>query len=64
MIVAIVAIVAIDVIRSNILLLFVNVNNIVVNNQGWIALHIFTIISIALYAVGTWYILDRHLNLG
>ena len=64
LIVAIVAIVAITVIRSNILVLFVNVNNIIVNNQGWIALHIFSIISIALYAIGTWYILDRHLNLG
>lgn len=64
LIVAIVAIVAITVIRSNVLVLFVNLNNIVVNNQGWIALHIFSIISIALYSIGTWYILDKHLNLG
>ena len=64
LIVAIVTIIVITVIRSNILVLFVNLNNIVVNNQGWIALHIFSIISIALYSVGTWYILDRHLNLG
>lgn len=64
LVVAIVAIIFITSIKSNLLVGFVNLNDFIANDKSWYILHIFSIIDIALYSIGTWYILDRHLNLG